>query len=80
MATKSGVSHSLAVLATFVLGSFFDQLLQVNASSLHRMVTAVGETLVEPVSIELPASAVGTLIVGLPLAFLWGVAYHYARN
>lgn len=80
MATKSGASHSLAVLATFVFGSIFDQLLQVNASKLHDLLASVGDTLLGSVGVDLPASTVGTVIVGLPVAFLWGVAYHYTRR
>lgn len=70
MATKSGVSHSLAVLATFVLGSFFDQLLQVNAANLYALLTTAGETLLTPIAADPPASVAGSVVVGLPVAFL----------
>jgi len=76
MPAKTGASHAIASFGSIVLGAY----ISAHTSLVTGLSRSIGESVLSTVGLSLPESVTGMLLISTGLAFLWGVAYHFARH
>lgn len=76
MPAKTGASHAIASFGSIVLGAY----ISAHTSLVTGISQSIGESVLATVGLSLPESVTGMLLISTGLAFLWGVAYHFARH
>lgn len=80
MPAKSGASHAAAAFLSIIIGVIISNYLAAHGGVLNAISVRVGRIITGLIGIEFPSELVGLIIISTFLAFLWGIAYHYARN
>ena len=76
MPAKTGASHAIASFGSIVLGAY----ISAHTSLVTGISRSIGESVLSTAGLSLPESVTGMLLISTGLAFLWGVAYHFARH
>lgn len=76
MPAKTGASHAIASLGSIVLGAY----ISAHTSLVTGISQSIGESVLSAIGVSLHESVTGMLLISTGLAFLWGVAYHFARH
>lgn len=80
MPAKSGASHALAAFLSIIIGAFISNFLSAHVRVLTAASERVGGAITGLTGAVVPEETAGLLVISTFLAFLWGVAYHYARQ
>lgn len=82
MPAKTGASHGLAALLTFLVGSMLSNVVWNMIPPIGRLSLLVIETLqsITGVYIQANEQTAGTLVIMSFLSILWGVGYHLQRH
>lgn len=80
MPAKTGASHAFAAFLSIIIGSIISNFLSAHTGVLNSVSKGAGELLTGLTGISMSEEVTGLLAVSSLLAFLWGVAYHYARH
>jgi len=80
MPAKSGASHALAAFLSIILGALISNFISAHTELLTDLSSVTGQLIVGITGTSLPEEVSGLLLVSTFLAFLWGLAYHYARH
>ena len=76
MPAKTGASHAIASFGSIVLGAY----ISAHTSLVTGISRSIGDSVLSTVGLSLPESVTGMLLISTALAFLWGIAYHFARH
>jgi len=80
MPTKSGLSHGFATFISILLGTVISNYLSAHKTIFTRATRSAGDIFTTSLGINQSNTIVGMLLISSVLAFMWGVAYHLARN
>jgi hypothetical protein len=80
MPAKSGASHAFAAFLSIILGALISNFISAHTELLTDLSSAIGQVVVGITGASIPEEVSGLLLVSTFLAFLWGLAYHYARH
>ncbi|MFT4921436.1 MAG: hypothetical protein ACI8XM_000633 [Haloarculaceae archaeon] len=76
MPAKTGASHAIASLGSILLGAY----ISAHTSLVTGISQSIGESVLSAIGVSLHESVTGMLLISTGLAFMWGIAYHFARH
>ena len=82
--TTHGLSHGLAVLVSYLAAALLVDLAKKHLPKINELLTTLAEPVREGISnlfeLHLSADTVGTLILAIVLAVIWGAAFAFLHH